>query len=47
MQKVIKTEIYKDNNISKQKLFNSCNGNVNKIWKQAKNFFFKQKNKFS
>ena len=46
MQKVIKTEIYKDNNRSKQKKINSCNGNINKIWKQAKNIFFKQKSNF-
>ena len=46
MQKVIRMEIYKDNNRSKQKKINSCNGNINKIWKQAKNLFFKQKSNF-
>ena len=46
MQRVIKTEIYKDNNRSKHKIFNSCNGNINKIWKQAKHLFFKHKPNF-
>ena len=39
MQKVIKNEVYNDNKNSKYKLFNSCKGNINKIWKQAKTSF--------
>ena len=46
MQNVIKNEVYKDNRNSKNKLFKSCQGNINKIWKQAKNIFFKQKPNF-
>ena len=46
MQKEIRDNIYMENKKQKQFEFSNCKGNINKIWRTAKNMFFKEKGSF-